>query len=245
MLFAPQGLGGLVSLHARKVRADGWKHLVAPYLLCLVVGLLLIAGLVFVVESIHVVLSDAYLAKRTACQGRMGALRAVRAIVRAGLGPRPGPFPIVLLAIGGGLLPLARRITARAWLAATRDVPGEPARAVRDGRSSGRPGSAAMSAQLSQPRRAGARAQGPQEVVRRDADHPRRRSHREARPAPRADRAQRRRQVDAVQSDLGPLRADLRRDPAQRALDRRVCRRTSSTGAGCRDRSRSPTSSRA
>ena len=55
MLFAPQGLGGLVALHARKVRAGGWKHLVAPYLLCLVVGLLLIAGLVFVVESIHVV----------------------------------------------------------------------------------------------------------------------------------------------------------------------------------------------
>ena len=32
-------------------------------------------------------------------------------------------IPIVLLALGGGLLPLARRITARAWLAATQEVP--------------------------------------------------------------------------------------------------------------------------
>ena len=121
MLFAPQGLGGLVDLHARKVRADGWKHLVAPYLLCLAVGLLLIAGLVFVVESIHVVLTDAYLAKRMAAKGEWVPYEL--------FGQSFEPFsaltwaiPIVLLAIGGGLLPLARRITARAWLAATRDV---------------------------------------------------------------------------------------------------------------------------
>ena len=121
MLFAPQGLGGLVDLHARKVRADGWKHLVAPYLLCLAVGLLLIAGLVFVVESIHVVLTDAYLAKRMAAKGEWVPYEL--------FGQSFEPFsaltwaiPVVLLAIGGGLLPLARRITARAWLAATRDV---------------------------------------------------------------------------------------------------------------------------
>jgi branched-chain amino acid transport system permease protein len=121
MLFAPQGLGGLVDLHARKVRADGWKHLVAPYLLCLAVGLLLIAGLVFVIESIHVVLTDAYLAKRTAAKGEWVPYEL--------FGQSFEPFsaltwaiPVVLLAIGGGLLPLARRITARAWLAATRDV---------------------------------------------------------------------------------------------------------------------------
>ena len=120
MLFAPQGLGGLVDLHARKVRADGWKHLVAPYLLCLTVGLLLIAGLVFIVESIHVVLTDAYLAKRVASKGEWVPYEL--------FGRSFGPFsaltwaiPVVLLAIGGGLLPPARRITARAWLAATRD----------------------------------------------------------------------------------------------------------------------------
>ena len=44
--------------------------------------------------------------------------------------PATWAIPIVLLAIGGGLLQPARRITARAWLAATREVPGEPAAPV-------------------------------------------------------------------------------------------------------------------
>jgi len=134
MLFAPQGLGGLVALHARKVRADGWKHLIAPYLLCLVVGLLLIAGLVFVVESIHVVLSDAYLAKRTAAKGEWVPYELFGRTFEPA-SPATWAIPIVLLAIGGGLLQPARRITARAWLAATRDVPtqdvqGQPAAPV-------------------------------------------------------------------------------------------------------------------
>jgi len=40
--------------------------------------------------------------------------------------PATWAIPIVLLAIGGGLLQPARRITARAWLAATQEVAGEP-----------------------------------------------------------------------------------------------------------------------
>jgi branched-chain amino acid transport system permease protein len=121
MLFAPQGLGGLVDLHARKVRADGWKHLVAPYLLCLAVGLLLIAGLVFVIESIHVVLTDAYLAKRTAAKGEWVPYELFGQLFEP-FSALTWAIPVVLLVLGGGLLPLARRITARAWLAATRDV---------------------------------------------------------------------------------------------------------------------------
>ena len=69
MLFAPQGLGGLVSPACAQGQGRRLEAPHAPYLLCLVVGLLLIAGLVFVVESIHVVLTDAYLAKRTAAKG--------------------------------------------------------------------------------------------------------------------------------------------------------------------------------
>jgi branched-chain amino acid transport system permease protein len=128
MLFAPQGVGGLVALHARKVKAGGWKHLIAPYLLCLADGLLLIAGLVFVVESIHVVMTDAYLAKRTAAQGEWVPYELFgRSFEPAS--PATWAIPIMLLAIGGWLLPPTRRITQRAWLAATRDLPGEPAAA--------------------------------------------------------------------------------------------------------------------
>jgi branched-chain amino acid transport system permease protein len=126
MLFAPQGLGGLVALHARKVKAGGWKHLVAPYMLCLAVGLLLIAGLVFVVESIHVVMTDAYLAKRTTSQGEWVPYELFgRSFEPAS--PATWAIPIVLLAIGGWLLPWTRRITQRAWLAATQDPPSEAA----------------------------------------------------------------------------------------------------------------------
>jgi branched-chain amino acid transport system permease protein len=127
MLFAPAGLGGLAALHARKVKAGGWMHLIVPYLLCLAVGLLLIAGLVFAVESIHVVLSDGYLAKRTAAGGAWvpydlfgRSFEPTSAVTWA--------IPIVLLAIGGGFLPLTRRMTARAWIAATQPQPGELAR---------------------------------------------------------------------------------------------------------------------
>jgi branched-chain amino acid transport system permease protein len=125
MLFAPQGLGGLVDLHARKVRANGWKHLVAPYLLCLVVGLLLVSGLVFVVESIHVVLTDAYLAKRAAAKGEWVPYELFGQTFEP-FSPVTWAIPIMLVAIGSALLPMARRITVRAWLVATRDVPDEP-----------------------------------------------------------------------------------------------------------------------
>jgi branched-chain amino acid transport system permease protein len=125
MLFAPQGLGGLVDLHARKVRTNGWKHLVVPYLLCLVVGLLLIAGLVFVVESIHVVLTDAYLAKRAAAKGAWVPYELFGQTFEP-FSPVTWAIPIMLVATGSTLLPMARRITARAWLAATRDALDEP-----------------------------------------------------------------------------------------------------------------------
>jgi len=120
MLFAPEGLGGLVALHARKLKAGGWRHLVLPYLICLVVGILLVAGLVFVVESIHVVMTDAYFAKRTAAKGAwvpyqlFGRTFEPTAITTWAI-------PILLLAAGSGLLPVARRMTARAWLLATQD----------------------------------------------------------------------------------------------------------------------------
>jgi branched-chain amino acid transport system permease protein len=132
MLFAPQGLGGLVALHARKVRPDGWKHLIAPYLLCLGVGLLLTGGLIFVVESIRVVLSDAYLASKTAAKGEWIPYELFGEMFEP-MSPATWAIPIVLLGIGGALLQQARRITKRAWLAATREAPGESAAAVASG----------------------------------------------------------------------------------------------------------------
>ena len=122
MLFAPEGLGGVVALHARKLRPRGWRHLVLPYLLCLVVGLLLIAGLVFTVESIHIVMTDAYFAKRAAAKGAWVPYQLFgRTFEPLGLGT--WAIPIVLLGLGALLLPVARRLTAAAWLLATQENP--------------------------------------------------------------------------------------------------------------------------
>ena len=127
MLFAPNGIGGLINTHARRLQRDGWRQLVAPYLLCLLVGLLLIAGSVFVIESIHVLLSDAHMAKQRAAGGTT--------LPYALFGREFDPFsvstwaiPAAFFIVGGALLPLALRVTGRAWMRATQGaLQGEPA----------------------------------------------------------------------------------------------------------------------
>ncbi|MEZ5818768.1 MAG: branched-chain amino acid ABC transporter permease [Hyphomicrobiaceae bacterium] len=121
MLFAPTGLGGLVAMHAQKVKTGGWKLLVGPYLLAGLAGLLLIAGLVYTVESIHVVLTDSYMAARRAANGAWVPYKLF------GTTFRPDQvvtwlLPIALFASGGLLLPFAQRAATRAW----RRAIGEP-----------------------------------------------------------------------------------------------------------------------
>ncbi len=126
MLFAPHGLGGVVSLHARKLKAGAWKVLAAPYALCALVGLLLITGVVFSVESIHAVLTDGYIAKRTAAKGAWVPYELFgRTFEPQALST--WAIPIGLLGVGGLLLPLAQKITGHAWLLATEEQkPGDP-----------------------------------------------------------------------------------------------------------------------
>ena len=134
MLFAPDGIGGLISMHSRKLKAGGWKHLVAPYAMAFVVGLLLVAGLVYTVESIHVVLTDGYIAQRKAAGGGWVPFKLFGTI----LDPRSAitwAIPILLLAAGALLLVPVMRITQRAWLKATtgemEPIPAGAGRGVR------------------------------------------------------------------------------------------------------------------
>jgi branched-chain amino acid transport system permease protein len=135
ILFAPGGLGGIVSLHARKVRPHGWRYLLAPYLLCMVAGALLIAGTVFTVESIHVVMSDAYVASRAAAGGAWVPYQLFGRTFDP-LGFTTWAIPGALLGASALLLPLARRRTAAAWRLATE----ERRPAARDPLSVGLPG---------------------------------------------------------------------------------------------------------
>jgi branched-chain amino acid transport system permease protein len=88
--------------------------LTVPYLLWLVVGVLLAVGLVFVVESVHVVLSDAYTVLRRANGGALVPYR----LMGHEFDPR-SPWtwviPAAFILAGAALLPLARRLTTKGW----------------------------------------------------------------------------------------------------------------------------------
>jgi len=114
MLFVPDGVGGLISVHARRLRASAFKHLTLPYLVCLVVGVLLLVGVVFTVESVHVVLSDAYAVLRRA---NGGALVPYRLFGRQfhPRSPWTWAIPLVSILVGAALLPVARRLTRDGW----------------------------------------------------------------------------------------------------------------------------------
>ncbi len=129
MLFAPGGLAGVVSLHARKVRPAGWRHLVGPYLLGLSAGALLAAGVVCTVESIHLVLSEAYRAQRAMAGGGWVPYMLFGYSFEP-LGFITWAIPIALLGVSAVLLAVARKLTLAAWLRATEVQP-----AVQDAQS--------------------------------------------------------------------------------------------------------------
>jgi branched-chain amino acid transport system permease protein len=114
MLFVPDGIGGLISLHARRLRATALRHLTLPYLLCLVVGVLIGLSVVFTVESVHVVLSDAYAVLRRANGGGFVPYQ----LFGRQFDPRSlwtWAIPVISMVAGAALLPLARRLTSEGW----------------------------------------------------------------------------------------------------------------------------------
>ena len=114
MLFVPDGIGGLISVHARRLRARAFKHLTLPYLVCLVVGVLLLGGVVFTVESVHVVLSDAYAVLRRANGGSLVPYSLFGRQFHP-LSPWTWAIPLGSILAGAALLPVARRLTRHGW----------------------------------------------------------------------------------------------------------------------------------
>jgi len=114
MLFVPDGIGGLIAMHARRLHGAAFRHLVLPYLLCAAIGLLIIAGIVFVVESGYVLMSDAYVAQRRAAGGSIVPYRLLGWTFDP-LSPLTWTWPGLLILVGAALLPSAIRWTSLAW----------------------------------------------------------------------------------------------------------------------------------
>ncbi len=139
MLFLPEGLGGVIARHARLVKRGAARQLIAPYLLGVLVGCLLLAGFVFLVEVTHVLMSDAYQAKRRSDGGAFVPFELFGFVLHPA-SVRTWLIPAVLLAAGGLFLPLAQKRIQHAWIAATgppdapgaQGAPGEPPAAPRE-----------------------------------------------------------------------------------------------------------------
>lgn len=113
MLFASEGLGGVVQLHARHAAELSWRQMVPLYLLATLGVVLVCAGSVFVVECLSIMVSEPYaLARRSA-----GGFPAVQL---AGMRLQPTSIatwlaPLVLFACGGALLARARKPIIEEW----------------------------------------------------------------------------------------------------------------------------------
>ena len=120
MLFLPQGIGGLIAVHARRWQLKSMRQLAFPYVLCALSGVLILVAVIFVVESGYTLTSDAYLAQRRAADGSFVpyVLLGWRLDPRS---PLTWAMPALLLVAGCLLLPFAKHRTELAWALATRE----------------------------------------------------------------------------------------------------------------------------
>jgi branched-chain amino acid transport system permease protein len=114
MLYAPQGLGGLVQVHLRHWSRLRWNELLPGYGLAAVVAVSLGGAVIFLVETLEVLFSRHYEAERRQLDGAWPPFEM--------FGLEWHPFgialwlvPLVLALIGGLLLPRARRALGDAW----------------------------------------------------------------------------------------------------------------------------------
>ncbi len=113
MVFAPQGLGGILVAHGEPWRSGWWPRLIGPYLLALVPASALAASLIVVVELLERFLSIEY-------AGRLNAATGFPPVDFAGFAWRPFGLatwlaPIVLAALGAALMKPSVRLIRHAW----------------------------------------------------------------------------------------------------------------------------------
>ena len=187
VMFAPNGIAGLLAMHEPLWRAGVLHRLVPAYLVALVPLAVMIAR------------RDPRRSRWRIASRRSASDGPDMAFLRIPLDvTRPLPWLVAAAMMVGGFLLFRRTwpIVASAWNEAT-----IAARGTRGARYE----------------RARDRARRRREALRAHRDHPRRQSRDPGRRAPRHHRSERRRQVDAVQPDQRPLRPERRRRSGSRA----------------------------
>lgn len=60
MLFAPNGIGGVIQAHIRQHHSLPWRRLAAPYAVASLAVLLIVAGSVFAIQSLELIFAEQY-----------------------------------------------------------------------------------------------------------------------------------------------------------------------------------------
>ncbi len=114
MLYAPAGIGGVLQHHIRNRRQLDWSRLAGPYLIAILGGLLVAAGVIFVTETVSVLFGETY------ARARQSAAGSLPPYTLFGIGWRPTSLltwlvPLILLACGSALMFRARRRIDGLW----------------------------------------------------------------------------------------------------------------------------------
>ncbi|MEH6717299.1 MAG: branched-chain amino acid ABC transporter permease [Aurantimonas endophytica] len=114
MLYMPTGIGGVAYHHIRNRRRLDWSLLAGPYLLALVGGLLITAGIVFLTETVAVLFGEDYARSREAAEGGLPAFELFGSSWDPA-GVVTWLIPLLLLLVGGAILVRARRRIDALW----------------------------------------------------------------------------------------------------------------------------------
>lgn len=114
MLYAPQGIGGLVQTHIQHWSKISWPELGRAYALAAVVAACFAGAVVFLVESFAIVFSPEYAAARGRLDGTWPPFKLF-GVEWEVFSPVTWIIPVGLLAAGLLLLPGARRMLRETW----------------------------------------------------------------------------------------------------------------------------------
>ncbi|WP_134100933.1 branched-chain amino acid ABC transporter permease [Neorhizobium sp. R1-B] len=114
MLYAPAGIGGVLQHHIRHRRQLDWSRLAGPYLVAILGGVLVAAGVVFMTETVSILFGEEYAMARQATAGGLPSY-PLFGIEWRPVSPLTWLLPLILLVCGVAVMVRARRRIDALW----------------------------------------------------------------------------------------------------------------------------------